>query len=200
MILGIIVAQMATRGDILLKHQLLRREIGLRVEEMVTTTTGLSLRMLRASTLGREASQRPKATLADNLFHSLEPPQISGVVFWEVERLSFACQGIDTIAHAWPLWVVCPETFGIWRDVDKTKKDQLKRGCTFDHLGGREGIISMLQVTGCIIEQEEALGRAICLALKDVDHTIDLGNELLCIEISITILPWSEHDVGLSEE
>jgi len=69
---------------------------------------------------------------------------------------------------------------------------------TFDHLGGRDGIISMLQVTGCVVEQEEALGKAICLALKDVNHTIDLGDECLHIEVSIMILPWSEHNVGLS--
>jgi len=94
---------------------------------MPTATTGLSLRMLGASALDREASLRPKATLVDNLFHTLEPPQMRGVVFWEVERLSFACQGIDTIAHAWPLWVVCPEMLEISRDVNKTKNIEKKK-------------------------------------------------------------------------
>ena len=66
---------------------------------MVTATTGLSLRTLGASTLDRKAHLRPKAALMDNLFHTLEPPQKSGVVFWEVEQLWFTCQGVDTITH-----------------------------------------------------------------------------------------------------
>jgi hypothetical protein len=33
-------------------------------------------------------------------------------------------------------------------------------------------------MTGCIIKQEEGLGKAICLALKDFDHAIDLSNAL----------------------
>jgi hypothetical protein len=68
---------------------------------------------------------------------------------------------------------------------------------TFDHLGGSDGIFSTLQVAGCIVEHEEALGKAICLALKDVDRAIDLGDECLRVEIPIAVLAWFEHDVGL---
>jgi hypothetical protein len=46
----------------------------------------------------------------------------------------------------------------------------------------------MLQVAGCIVEHEEALGKAICLALEDVDCTIDLGNEFLRVKIPIAVL------------
>jgi hypothetical protein len=50
---------------------------------------------------------------------------------------------------------------------------------TFDHLVGRDGVKSTLQVAGCIIEHEKALGKAIYLALKDVDCTIDLSDQFL---------------------
>lgn len=75
---------------------------------------------------------------------------------------------------------MCPEAFGI-----------------FDHLIGRDGIESSLLVAGRVVEHEEALGKAIDLALKDVDRAIDLGDEFLRIEVPIAILPWFEHDVGL---
>jgi hypothetical protein len=50
----------------------------------------------------------------------------------------------------------------------------------------------------CIVEHEEALGKAICLALEDVDHAIDLGDEFLRVKIPIAVLAWFEHNVGLS--
>lgn len=76
---------------------------------------------------------------------------------------------------------MCPEAFGI-----------------FDHLIGRDGIESSLLVAGRVVEHEEALGKAIDLALEDVDRAIDLGDEFLRIEVPIAILPWFEHDAGLS--
>lgn len=71
---------------------------------------------------------------------------------------------------------------------------------TFDHLIGRYGIKITLQVAGCVIEHEQALGKAICLAFKDVDRAIDLGDKFRRIEVSIAILPWFKHDAGLSEK
>jgi hypothetical protein len=125
MVLGIVITQMTTRFDILLEQGLLWYEIVLSVKEMATaaTASGLSLtgRTLGASALGREASLGPKATLTNDLFHALEPPWIRGVVIWKIKRLSLSCQGIDAITHAWPLWVVCPETLGISGDIDKIK-------------------------------------------------------------------------------
>jgi len=53
-------------------------------------------------------------------------------------------------------------------------------------------------MTKCIIEQEKALGKAICLALKDIDCIIDLGKEFLCIKISVAILSGLKHNMGLS--
>jgi hypothetical protein len=79
-VLGIIVAQVATRYDVLLEEWLLRCEIVLSVKEMPTATAGLSFRTLGASALNREATFRPKAALADNLLHALEPPRITRVV------------------------------------------------------------------------------------------------------------------------
>jgi hypothetical protein len=108
----------ATRIDVLLEQGLLRCEIQLGVKEMVTTTTGWSLRMLGASTLDREASLGPKAVLTDDLFHPLEPPQIIRVVIRKVKGLLLPSQGIDAITHAWPLWVVHPETLGILGDIN----------------------------------------------------------------------------------
>jgi len=35
--------------------------------------------------------------------------------------LWLTCQGIDTIMHAWPLRVMCPETLWILKVVDKIK-------------------------------------------------------------------------------
>jgi hypothetical protein len=81
------------------------------------------------------------------------------------------------------------------RQIAGKKKDKT---CTFYHLDGRKGISSMLQMTGHVIEQEEAKGKAICLALKDVDRAVDLGDEFCQIKISIAILAWLEHETGLS--
>jgi hypothetical protein len=168
---------------------------------MVTAAAGLSLRTLGASALDGEASLGPKATLVNNMFHALEPPQIIGVIIWKVKGLSTSCQGIDAIAHAWPLWVVRPETLWIWGTLIRQKQNIKKKTIrTFDHLVGRDGIKSTLQVTGCIIEQEKALGKAVCLEFKDVDCAIDLGDKFRRIEVSVTVLPWFEHNAGLSAE
>src|SRR6266852_9333944 len=70
---------------------------------------------------------------------------------------------------------------------------------TFDHLAGRDGIRGTLQVAGCVIEQEKALGMAICFALENVDCMFDLVHERLRIEVAIAVLAWFEHNAGLSE-
>lgn len=94
---------------------------------MAAATADMSPRTLGASTLGRETSVRPKPALADNVLHALEPPRIFGVVIREVERLAVSCRGVDAITHAWPIWVVRPETLGISRDIvrirNKNKKE-----------------------------------------------------------------------------
>ena len=102
----------------LLEQGLLGCKIRLSVKDMATTATGWSLRTLGASTLDREASLGPKAALMDDLFHTLEPPWIIGVVSRKIKRLSLPCQGVDAIAHAWPLWVVHPEMLQILGDIN----------------------------------------------------------------------------------
>jgi hypothetical protein len=98
---------------------------------MAAATADMPPRTLGASTLDGETSLRPKPALADNVLHTLEPPRIFGVVIWEVKRLAGSCQGVDAIAHAWPIWVVRPETLGISRDIvrirnkNKNKSDTL---------------------------------------------------------------------------
>ena len=138
----------------LLEQQLLQCEIVLSVKQMSTATMGLSIRTLGAGAVGREATLGPKATLTDYVFHTFEPPQIIGVVIWEIKRLWLPYQGINAIAHAWPFWLVCPETLQILRDINEIKKTFRKKKMrhTFDRLGGRDGIIGMLLVAGCIIE------------------------------------------------
>ena len=77
------------------------------------------------------------------------------------------------------------------------QQNRIKR-LTFDHFSGGDGIGSTLQMTGCIIEHKESFGQAICLGLENVDHMIDVVDELLRIEIAIVILPWLEHNACLS--
>jgi hypothetical protein len=55
----------------------------------------------------------------------------------------------------------------------------------------------MLHVPRCIIEHEKTLGKAICLGLKDVDGMLDLLHELLCTEVSVTILAGFEYNLSL---
>ena len=81
----------------------------------------------------------------------------------------------------------------------KINKQKKWKKHTFDHLAGRDGIRSTLEVTGCVIEQEKALGAAICFALEDVNHAFDLAHKHVCVEVTIAVLPWFEHDAGLSE-
>jgi hypothetical protein len=111
---------MAARLDILLEQWLLRHEIGLGVKEMATAATGLSLRMLGASALDREAALGPKAALANDVFHTLEPPRIIGVVIWKIKRLGLPCRRVDAIAHAWAVRLVSPKTLGILGDINTT--------------------------------------------------------------------------------
>ena len=72
----------------------------------------------------------------------------------DIKRLWLPCQGINAVAHAWPFRLVCPETLRILRDINEIKKTYRKKKMrrTFDHLGGRDGIIGTLLVAGCIIE------------------------------------------------
>jgi len=85
MVFGIVITQMSTRFNVFLEHWLLQFEIGLGVKDVTTAATGLSLRTLGASTLNRKAPLGPKSALTDNLLHTLEPPQIIGVVIWKVK-------------------------------------------------------------------------------------------------------------------
>lgn len=85
MILRIIVAQVTTQFDVLLEQRLLQYEARLRIEDVVAAATGLSLRMLGASALDREASVRPKTMLMDDLFHPLKPPWIIRVVIRKIK-------------------------------------------------------------------------------------------------------------------
>jgi hypothetical protein len=82
---------MAARFDVLLEQRLLRCEVGLSVEEMPTATIGLSLRTLGARALDGKAALRPKAALADDLFHTLEILRIFVVVVRKIKRLSLMC-------------------------------------------------------------------------------------------------------------
>jgi len=122
MVFGIVITQMSTRFNVFLEHWLLQFEIRLGVKDVTTAATGRSLRMLGASALDRKAPLRPKSALTDNLLHTLEPPRIIGMVIWKVKRLWSTRQGIDTIVHAWPLWVMCPETLWILGTPIRTKK------------------------------------------------------------------------------
>ncbi len=54
-------------------------------------------------------------------------------------------------------------------------------------------------MTGCVIEQEKALSKAICLALEDGDCAIDLADEFFCIKIPVTVFARFKHNAGLSE-
>ena len=112
-VLGIKITQVTTRLDMLLKQRLLRHEIGLGVKEMSAATVGLLFGATGTSALGRETALRPKAALANNALHPLEPPWITRVVVGKIERLSLACQGIEAVAHAWAVRNMCPEALGI---------------------------------------------------------------------------------------
>jgi hypothetical protein len=56
----------------------------------------------------------------------------------------------------------------------------------------------MLYVPWCIIKHKKALGKAICLGLKDPNSVLDLFHKLLCSEVSMAVLPRFEYDVSLS--
>ena len=84
-VFGVKIAQVAARLDMFLEQRLLQCEVRLRVENVATATAGLSVRTLGASTLNGEACLGPKPTLTDNVLHTFKPPQIVGVVIWEIE-------------------------------------------------------------------------------------------------------------------
>jgi hypothetical protein len=97
----------------LLELRLLRNEVGLGEKEMSAAASDWALRVFDTSTFNRESTLRPKAALPNDLFHPLEPPRKTRVVIREIERLLFASGGIDAIAHAWPIRIMCPVTLGI---------------------------------------------------------------------------------------
>jgi hypothetical protein len=197
-IFGIKVAQMATQFDMLLELRLLRDEVGLGEKDMLAATTGRPLRVFDTSAFNRESTLGPKAMLVNDLFHPFEPLGKTRVVIGEIETLVLTGREIDAIAHTWPVWIMCPVTLGI-SDIDKKIAIKKKR-CTFHHFFGGYGIAGTLQVAECVIEHEEALGKAICLALEDVDHMINLGDELFGVEIPIAIFSWLEHETSLPKE
>ena len=199
MILGIKIAQVTARLNMLLEQWFLSHEIRLGVKEMAAATTAPLLGTIGTTALSRETPLGPQATLADDALYPLEPPWIMGVVIRKIEQLLHACQGIEVIAHAWPVRVKCPEAFGILR-VHQWCVNEKKKLCTFDHLPGRDGIICTFLVTRCVIEHEKALDKAICFGLEDVNCTIYLCDEILCIEVSILVLPRFEHNTGLPAE
>src|SRR6266849_2517274 len=84
-VLGIIITQVTTRFDIFLELRFLQYEVGVCVKDVTAAASGLSLRMLGGSALDRKPPLRPKAMLADNLFHSLEPSWMMGVVIWKIK-------------------------------------------------------------------------------------------------------------------
>ena len=114
---------MATWFDVLLERKLLWHEVGLDVKDVLAATAGRFIGMLEASTFDREAFHRPKATLADYLFHAFELPQIFGMV---IKWLSLPCQGIDAITHVWPLQLMCLVMLWILEDIRNTKTKKKK--------------------------------------------------------------------------
>ena len=79
------------------------------------------------------------------------------------------------------------------------RENGTKKKHTLNHLFGRDCICSMLLVTGRVIKHEEAFGRPACFALKDVDRTIGLIDKFFRVEIPVAVLPWFEHNAGLSK-
>jgi len=108
------ITQVATRFDELLELWLLRCEIRLCKENAPAAAAGLpfTLRAFEAGAFATQPICGPKATLTDDLFHSLEPTWVKGVVVWEIERLWRAGERVDAIADAWPVRYGCPATFG----------------------------------------------------------------------------------------
>ena len=84
MVSGIKVTKVTTRFDNLLKQRLLRSEIELGVKNMVAAAINLLFGIL-ALAVGREISLGPKAVLANNVFHPLEPSQILRVVIGKIK-------------------------------------------------------------------------------------------------------------------
>ena len=183
--------------DMFLQQRLLRHEIQLVVKNVLAATAGqhsLPFRRLKVA-LSREATLGPKAAFANNNFHPLKPPRILGVVICKIKWLPLSCQGIEAIAHAWPIRMMCPKTLGFWGASTRENDWGKKKGRTFDHFSGRDGIICTFQMTGCIVKHEQALRAAICLGHEDVDCTIDLCKGCCCIEIPIAIFSGLEHNM-----
>ena len=72
----------------------------------------LALRTFEPGAFATQPVCGPKATLADYMFHSLEPPWVKGMVIWEIKRLQCAGERVDAIAHAWPVRYRRPAAFG----------------------------------------------------------------------------------------
>ena len=68
---------------------------------------------------------------------------------------------------------------------------------TFDHSSSYDYIQCTLHVSWCIIEQEKALGKAICLGLKDPNGALNLFYKLLRSEVSVIILSRFEYNASL---
>jgi hypothetical protein len=87
MIFWIEIAQVATRFYELLKLWPLQCEIWLREENMLAAAAGLpfALHAFEARAFATQPICGPKAMLMDDLFHSLEPTWVKGVVIWKIE-------------------------------------------------------------------------------------------------------------------
>ena len=84
MVFWIKVTKVTTRFDNLFKQRLLRSEIGLGVKNMVAAAINLLFGIL-AVAVGREIALGPKAVLANNVFHPLEPSRILRVVIRKIK-------------------------------------------------------------------------------------------------------------------
>ena len=87
MIFWIEIAQVAMQFYELLELWLLRCEIQLHEENVPAAAAGLpfALHAFEAGAFATQPMCGPKATLADDLFHSLEPTWVKGVVVREIE-------------------------------------------------------------------------------------------------------------------
>ena len=70
---------------------------------------------------------------------------------------------------------------------------------TLHHLASRKHISRLLLMAGHIIEEEKPLGITICLALKDINHAINLSKQHITTKPSIAIPAGFECDLGLTK-
>ena len=139
---------------------------------MLTAAIHTSERTFESGALDKHSFFRPKAMFMDDLLHAFKPARHCQMVEWLIKLLTYLIGAKFSIVHLWFIVLSMSPAF-VW---------------VFWHLSCWQ----------CIVKHGETCDRAVRFLFKYVNCLVNLLQQVLCSEISITIFSSLENNMCLA--